>query len=83
MVVVNVKITGALEQVVEDYMSHGYATSKAEVIRMALRELGEKHRFEDISDDPELKQYLTDVKHGKIKLKYVGKNSDLDKLLSK
>ncbi|PIZ99650.1 hypothetical protein COX84_00740, partial [Candidatus Micrarchaeota archaeon CG_4_10_14_0_2_um_filter_49_7] len=75
MVVVNVKLTGALEQVVEDYMSNGYATSKAEVIRVALRELGEKHKCEDISDDPELERYLADVKQGKIKLKYVGKNS--------
>lgn len=80
MVVINLKLTGALERKLHRFIKHGYATSKAEVLRMGLRELPE---YEDISDDPELEQYLLDVKSGKIKPKIVGTGSDLRKLLKK
>lgn len=80
MAVVNVKLTGELERFVETFIRSGYATSKTEVIRMGLIKLKERE-YEDVSDDPELEQYLRDVKSGKIKPKYLGPYKDLKHLL--
>ncbi len=80
MVVVNVRLTGELERFVESFMKAGYAASKTEVIRMALLKLKEQE-FEDISDDPELEQYLLDVKSGKIKPKFLKPVSNARDLL--
>ena len=62
-------------------MRAGYATSKAEVIRTALAHLNEPQRYEDLTDDPELENYLKDVQKGKVKPKFVGTDSDIKKLL--
>lgn len=80
MAVVNVKLTGELEKFVESFIRAGYATSKTEVIRMGLIKLKEQV-YEDVSDDPELEQYLLDVKSGKIKPKYHGPYKDLKHLM--
>ncbi len=81
MTTVNFRLQGELEKKVERYIKSGYATSKAEVIRAALTNLGEPERYEDISDDPELMQYLRDLRRGKIKSKIVGSDTDIQKLL--
>jgi len=81
MVVVNFDLRGDLENKVKRYIKKGYASSKAEVMRIALSNLREPGT-EDISDDPELMEYLLAVKKGKIKPRFVGSNSDLKKLLS-
>ena len=73
MTIVNIHLTGELEKEVMDYMRRGYATSKAEVVRMGLISLLKNERkYEDVSDDPELEKYLKDLKSGKIKPKYKG-----------
>ncbi len=81
MTVVNFRLQGELEKKVNRYIRAGYATSKAEVIRTALANLNDPHRYEDISDDPELGNYLRGVRSGKIKPKIVGTDSDIKKLL--
>ena len=78
--VLNVRLDGELENLINSYIHRGLAASKVEVIRMGLNKLREED-YEDISDDPELEKYLMDVQSGKIKPKFVGKNKDLDKLL--
>jgi|GEM_PF-1973683 len=70
MSIVNVRLTGELERFVENFIGAGYATSKTEVIRMGLIKLKEQD-YEDISDDPELEQYLLGIKSGKIKPKFL------------
>ena len=82
MTIVNLRLSGELEHFVERLIRAGYATSKAEVLRMGLIGLKEKQQFEDISDDPALEKYLKDVKAGKVRTKIVGKNADLKRLLS-
>jgi len=41
MTIVNLKIEGWLENVVDWYIKNGFATSKTEVLRMGLMKLGE------------------------------------------
>jgi Arc/MetJ-type ribon-helix-helix transcriptional regulator len=83
MTTLNFRLTGELEKKVQRYIKAGYATSKVEVIRAALSRLEEPVQYEDISDDPELEQYLLGVKSGRIKEKFSGPNPDLRKLTSK
>ena len=83
MTVVNFQLGGELEKKVQRYIKSGYATSKAEVIRVALTSLEVPVEFEDVSDDPELERYLLDVQSGKIKPEYLPRNYDLRKLMKK
>lgn len=82
MTVVNIHLSGELEQDVLTYIKRGYATSKAEVVRMGLiKLLKSEPKFDDISDDPELEQYLLDVKSGKITPIYLKPIKSLDELI--
>ena len=81
MVVVNFRLEGALEQKVGRFIRSGYATSKAEVIRLALSSLGEPVEYEDISDDPALESHLRAIKSGKVQPKFVGTDSDIQKYM--
>ena len=74
---VNMVLSGELEHLVRDFIQKGYATSKAEVLRMGLFQLMQKEEFEDISDDPELYAYLLAVKEGRIKQKITGNLTEL------
>ena len=76
---VNMVLSGDLERLVQDFIQKGYATSKAEVVRMGLLQLLQKRDFEDISDDPELFNYLLAVKEGRIRQKITGTLADLKK----
>ncbi|MFH0927719.1 MAG: hypothetical protein V1822_04020 [Candidatus Micrarchaeota archaeon] len=73
------KLTGDLEKLVSDYIKKGRATSKAEVVRIGLNKLFEEN-YDDISDDPELENYLKDVKSGKLKPKMSGPFKNTDEL---
>ena len=74
MTIVNLRLTGDLEQLVDYYLAHGYAASKAEVLRMGLLALKKENpvEYEDISDDPELEAELRAINSGKLKLKMLG-----------
>jgi len=80
MTIVNVRLTGELESFVEKFIKSGYATSKTEVIRMGLIRLKEQE-FDDVSDDFELKQYLKEIKEGKVKPKFLKPVSNANDLL--
>jgi Arc/MetJ-type ribon-helix-helix transcriptional regulator len=81
---VNIVLGGKLEQFVNRYIREGYATSKTEVLRLGLIKLKqEEEKYEDISDDPELLDYLRKVQSGEIKPKIVGGYKDLKKLLTR
>ena len=47
MTVVNVNLRGKLEKFIEDYISEGYAMTKAEVIRIALINLMKEKEYDD------------------------------------
>ncbi|MFA5382596.1 MAG: hypothetical protein WC356_05485 [Candidatus Micrarchaeia archaeon] len=54
MTIVNVNLRGQLERFVEQYIEEGYATSKAEIIRVALTQYFEekkKNRHKEINED--------------------------------
>ena len=80
--VMNYNLNGDLENFVNLLIIKGYATSRSEVIRMGLISLKEKNilGYEELSDDPELEQYLKDVKSGKIKTKFKGPIKNLKEL---
>ena len=80
MTIVNVRLTGELENFVEKFIRSGYATSKTEVIRMGLIRLKEQE-FDDVSDDPELGQYLREIKEGRVKPKFLKPVSNARDLL--
>lgn len=80
---VNLVLTGELEQLVRQRIKSGYATSKAEVVRMGLTKLKKDDQFEDISDDPELYDYLIKRKKGLIKPKIVGGYKELKEILTR
>ena len=80
MTIVNVRLTGELENFVENFIRSGYATSKTEVIRMGLIKLKEQE-FDDVSDDLELGQYLRGIRGGKVKPKFLKPVSNARDLL--
>ncbi len=83
MTIVNLRLTGDLERLVDSYLAHGYAASKAEVLRMGLLALKRENpdEFEDISDDPELEQELRAMNAGKLKPKMLGPVSNVRDIL--
>ncbi|MFH0817837.1 MAG: hypothetical protein V1909_04345 [Candidatus Micrarchaeota archaeon] len=81
MTIVNFHLQGELEKKVKRFIRAGYATSKAEVIRSALSSLHEPQAYEDISDDPDLGNYLKGIRGGKIKPKFIRADSNIKKLL--
>ena len=80
MSIVNVHLSGDLEMFVEKYIKRGMASTKAEVIRQGLIRLKKEESFEDISDDPELAEYLRGIKSGK-KPKLLGPVKNLGQLI--
>lgn len=80
---VSIILDGQLEKFVNHYIKDGYATSKTEVLRMGLIKLKKEEEFEDISDDPELYDYLLKRKKGLIKPKIVGGYKELKEILTR
>ena len=80
---VSIVLEGKLEQFVKNYIRSGYAASKTEVLRLGLIKLKQEEQYEDISDDPDLLDYLRRVQSGEIKPKIVGHYKDLKKLLTR
>ncbi len=79
---VSIILDGKLERFVNHYIKDGYAASKTEVLRLGLIKLKQSEQYEDISDDPELLDYLRKVKSGEIKPTFGGKPKDLSRIIS-
>lgn len=72
---INLKLSGVVEQVIEEMIAKGYATSKTEAIRMAV--LDYKHHHLDTDDTEMTKEDLADFELA-MKERRAGKTVKLD-----
>ncbi|MFH1520849.1 MAG: hypothetical protein ABID61_04340 [Candidatus Micrarchaeota archaeon] len=67
---INLKLSGVVEQIIEEMIAKGYATSKTEAIRMAVLDYKHRHLDKDNEDGTQedmkdFKQAMKEHKAGK------------------